>query len=114
MCPGGAAGPCTESGLLSLCLRAGWGSICLQLLCRASSDGGSWEAMSYPGHTCRDSGAKRGEPRNVKCACRPFHTPEVAKPSSCSFLDGSFGTGHPAAPGGCVMASDCLQLLGSW
>ena len=70
--------------------------------------------MSYPGHTCRDSGAKRGEPRNVKCACRPFHTPEVAKPSSCSFLDGSFGTGHPAAPGGCVMASDCLQLLGRW
>ena len=31
--------------------------------------------MSYPGHTCRDSGAKRGEPRNIKCACRPFHTP---------------------------------------
>ena len=31
--------------------------------------------MSYPGHTCRDSGAKRGEPRNIKCACRPLHTP---------------------------------------
>ena len=33
------------------------------------------EAMSYSGHTGRDSGAKRGEPRNFKCACRPFHTP---------------------------------------
>lgn len=41
----------------------------------ASSDGGSQEAVSYPGRTCRDSGAKRGEPGNVKCACRPFQTP---------------------------------------
>ena len=48
------------------------------------------------------------------CVEHRKEAPEVAKPSSCSFLDGSFGTGHPAAPGGCVMASDCLQLLGSW
>lgn len=66
--------------------------------------------MSYSGHTGRDLQGP-GEPRNFKCACRLPH-PEVAKPSSCSSPDGSDGTGYLAL-GGCVTASDCLQLLGS-